>query len=245
MTSDRIPATLDDWRSVAALIDHTLLKPDATQRQIAQLCAEAAQYRFATAFVQPVWVELAVRTLAGTGVKVGTPIGFPHGATLPSVKLFEAEEALRLGASELDIVLDIGALKAGDRKFVQDEIRAVVLAAHSRGALVKVILETPLLTTDEKITACQLSLAASADFVKTATGFSGGGATVEDVALMRASVGPGVGVKASGGIRTASDLRAMILAGANRIGTSAGVSIVREFGAPEPGTAPPLESVHY
>lgn len=226
-------AVLQNWRSVAALIDHTLLKPEATASDIAQLCREAAHYRFATAFVQPCWVELAAHTLASSGIKVGTPIGFPHGANLTSVKRFEAEQAVKSGAQELDLVINIGALKSDDRKLVQEDIHAVVEVGHAHGALVKIILETPLLSTDQKIAACHMSMAAGADFVKTATGFNGGGATVEDVMLLRASVSSDMGVKASGGIRTLSDLRHMVLAGATRIGTSAGVSILRDMGAPE------------
>jgi len=234
-------SVLQTWQSVAGIIDHTLLKPDATSEQIAQLCREAAQYRFATAFVQPCWVEFASRTFAESGVKVGTAIGFPHGANLTSVKRLEAEQAVKAGAKELDLVINIGALKSGDRKLVQAEIQTVVDAAHSHGALAKIILETSLLTTDQKIVACQLSMAAGADFVKTSTGFNGGGATVEDVMLLRASVSSNMAVKASGGIRTLADIRKMLVAGASRIGTSSGLSILRELGAPEltvpvPGT---------
>lgn len=234
-------SVLQTWQSVAGIIDHTLLKPDATAQQIAQLCREAAHYRFATAFVQPCWVELASRTLAESGVKVGTAIGFPHGANLTSVKRLEVEQAMKAGAKELDLVINIGALKSGDRKLVQAEIQTVVDAAHSHGALAKIILETSLLTTDQKIVACQLSMAAGADFVKTSTGFNGGGATVEDVMLLRASVSSNMAVKASGGIRTLADIRKMLVAGASRIGTSSGLSILRELGAPEltvpvPGT---------
>ena len=226
-------AVLQTWQSVAGIIDHTLLKPDATADQIAQLCREAVHYRFATAFVQPAWVHLAAEALAGSGIKVGTAIGFPHGATLPAVKRLEAEQALASGARELDLVINIGALKSGNRKVVQAEIQAVVGQARDQGALVKIILETPLLNTDEKIVACHLSMAAGADFVKTATGFNGGGATVEDVMLLRASIGSNMGVKASGGIRNLAHIRQMVVAGASRIGTSSGLSILREMGAPE------------
>lgn len=236
--SESLGETLKDWQSVGRLIDHTLLKPDATQDQIVQLCNEAAHYRFATVCVQPTWVEVAVRALAGTNVKVGTVVGFPHGATFTAVKKLEAEQALRMGARELDVVINVGALKSGNRKLVRDDLQAVVEIAHAEGGLVKAILETSLLTTDQKIAACQLGLAAGVDFVKTATGFSGGGATIQDVMLLRATVGSNAGVKASGGIRTAADLRNMVLAGANRIGTSAGVQILREFGAPAYAAAP-------
>ena len=236
--SESVGETLKDWQSVARLIDHTLLKPDATQDQIVQLCTEAAHYGFATVCVQPTWVEIAVRALVGTRVKVGTVIGFPHGATFAAAKKLEAEQALRMGARELDVVINVGALKSGNRKLVRDDLQAVVEIAHAEGALVKAILETSLLTTDQKIAACQLGLAAGVDFVKTATGFSGGGATIQDVMLLRATVGSNAGVKASGGIRTAADLRNMVLAGANRIGTSAGVQILREFGAPAYAAAP-------
>jgi len=224
---------LQTWQSVAGIIDYTLLKPDATAEQISQLCREAAHYRFATAFVQPTWVELAAKALACSGVKVGTAIGFPHGANLTSVKRLEAELAAAAGAKELDVVINVGALKSGNRKLVQADIQAVVEAGHAHGAMVKVILETPLLSTDQKIAACQMSLAAGADFVKTATGFNGGGATVEDVMLLRASVGSNVGVKASGGIRSLAHIRQMVVAGATRIGTSSGLAILREMGAPE------------
>lgn len=231
-------AVLQNWQSVAGLIDHTLLKPDATRDQILQLCNEAAHFHFATVCLQPAWVEFAVKALPGAGMKVGTVIGFPHGATLARVKQFEAEQALRMGARELDMVINIGALKSGERKLVQDELQAVVQVAHGEGALVKAILETPLLSTDQKIAACQLSLAAGVDFVKTATGFGGGGATMQDVMLLRATVGSNAGVKASGGIRSVADVRNMVLAGANRIGTSAGVHILQELGAPAYAAAP-------
>lgn len=231
-------AVLQNWQSVAGLIDHTLLKPDATRDQIAQLCQEAAHFHFATVCVQPTWVEVAVQALAGTGVRVGTVIGFPHGATFATVKKFEAEQAVRMGARELDVVINVGALKSGERKLVQDELQAVVEVAHGGEARVKAILETPLLTTDQKIAACQASLVAGVDFVKTATGFGGGGATIPDVMLLRATVGSNAGVKASGGIRTAADVRNMVVAGANRIGTSAGVRIVQELGAPGYASAP-------
>jgi deoxyribose-phosphate aldolase len=220
------------WHSVAGMIDHTLLEPDATQAQVVQLCEEAVAYNFCCVFVNQTWGALAASLLRGTSVRVGLPIGFPLGASLTTVKRFEAEEALRIGASELDMVLNIGALKSGDRNLVQDDISGVALIAHENGGIVKVILETSLLTLDEKLVACQLAVAAGADFVKTSTGFAAAGATADDVALMRGVVGEKLGVKASGGIRLAADAVALIQAGANRIGTSSSVAIVRDLGAP-------------
>ena len=218
------------WQQTAAIIDHTLLKPEATQEQICHLCEEAANFGFAAVCVNPWWIGLASSILRGTQVKVATTIGFPLGASHTTVKRFEAVEAVRLGAQELDMVINIGALKSGDRQSVQNDIVAVAEAARGGAALLKVILETPLLTLEEKILGCELSLAAKADFVKTATGFFGG-ASVDDVSLMRGVVGDRAGVKASGGIRTAAAAQAMIEAGANRLGTSSGVAIVRELGA--------------
>jgi deoxyribose-phosphate aldolase len=223
------------WQALACSIDHTLLKPDSTREQIIRLCDEALFFSFAAVCVNPSWIALASSRLSGSGVKIAATIGFPLGASHTTVKRFEAEEAIRLGAQELDMVLNIGALKSGDRQLVQNDISAVVEVAHGAGAMVKVILETPLLTLEEKILSCQLSLAAKADFVKTATGFLGG-ATKEDVSLMRGVVGHNAGVKASGGIRTASAAQDMIDAGANRLGTSSGVAIVHELGAPEFGS---------
>ena len=220
------------WQTVAGLIDHTLLKSEATAEQIIRLCEEAASFNFAAVCVNPWWIGLAVSVLHGTPVKIATTIGFPLGANHTTVKRFEAAEAVRLGATELDMVMNIGALKSGDRQGVLNDMMAGAEVAHSSGAIVKVILETPLLTLEEKILSCQLSLSAKADFVKTATGFFGS-ATREDVSLMRGVVGDHAGVKASGGIRTAANATAMIEAGANRLGASAGVAIVRELGAPE------------
>lgn len=221
-----------DWRRVAALIDHTLLKPDTTQQEVVRLCREAVQYGFATVFVHPWHVALAVACLSGSAVKVGTPIGFPQGAHLTTVKRFEAEQALITGARELDMVLNIGALKSGLRERAESDICGVVEIAHGAGVILKLILETSLLARAEKILACQIAVSAGADFVKTATGLLGG-ATVEDVALMRSAVGDRLGVKAAGGIRSAAQLLSMLEAGANRIGTSSGVNILRELGAPE------------
>lgn len=228
-----------DWRAIAHLIDHTLLEPDVTRDQVLLHCREAAEYGFATVFVHPTWAALAASELHATPVKVGVPVGFPLGAELTTVKRFQAEEALRLGCDELDMVLNIGVLKSGDRGLVQNDIRAVVETAHAAGAIVKVILETCLLTLEEKILACELSVAAGADFVKTSTGLAGAGATVDDVALMRGVVGQRAGVKASGNIRTAADVMAMLDAGADRIGTSTAVAILRELGASAPSTSRP------
>jgi deoxyribose-phosphate aldolase len=225
------PVVKPDWRVVACAIDHTVLKPDATPDQITKLCAEAKKFGFAAVCVQPSYVELAAAELKDSTVKVASVVGFPHGATLTSAKALEAAETARLGASEVDMVINVGQLKAGNRKFVQDDIRKVAEAAHQNGAILKVIIETCLLTRDEKIAACELSVAAGADFVKTSTGFSTAGATVEDVELMRSVVGPTVGVKAAGGIRTSADAVAMLNAGANRIGASASVAIVEDLGA--------------
>lgn len=209
----------------ARMIDHTLLKPEATKEQIVKLAEEAKTYHFASVCVNPTWVKTAYEILKDTDVKVCTVIGFPLGATTPEVKAFETKNAIENGATEVDMVINIGALKSGDDELVEKDIRAVVEAAKGK-ALVKVIIETCLLTDEEKVRACQLAVKAGADFVKTSTGFSTGGATVEDVALMRKTVGPNVGVKASGGIRNADDLLAMEKAGANRIGASAGVQII-------------------
>ena len=220
-------ALLKDWQSVARIIDHTQLKPEATSAQIVQVCEEAKEYGFGAVMLNPCYVELACSCLQGSGVKVGTVIGFPLGATLASVKRFEAAEALKLGAAEIDMVQNIGALKSGNRDLVSSEIRALAELAHERGALLKMILEMGLLTEEEKVIACELSERAGADFVKTSTGFLAGGATAADVALMRRTVK--IGVKASGGIRSAADAKAMIEAGAGRLGTSAGVNIVREL----------------
>ena len=217
---------------MARMIDHTLLKPEATRSQILELCNEAAKYHFATVCVQPSWAALAVHALQGTDIKVDVPIGFPQGAVLTSVKRFEAAEVLKVGASELDMVLNIGALKSGAREYVETDIRAVAERTREAGALLKVILEATLLSDEEKRLACELAVVAGADFVKTSTGLVGG-ATAEDVRLMRSVVGQRAGVKASGGIRNAAEVAVMVAAGANRIGTSAGVKIVRELGAPE------------
>jgi deoxyribose-phosphate aldolase len=210
---------------LASLIDHTLLKPDASREEVEQLCREAAQYCFASVCVNPNWVALCREMLRGTGVKVCTVIGFPLGAHLPDIKAYETKRAIEQGAEEVDMVINIGAMKSKDYALVEQDIRGVVQAA--KGAVVKVILETSLLTRDEKIMGCTLAKAADADFVKTSTGFAGGGATVEDIQLMRETVGPEMGVKASGGVRTKEDAEALVKAGATRLGASAGVKIVR------------------
>ncbi len=216
---------------MASMIDHTLLKPTATEEQIRQLCAEARQFSFATVCVNPAWVALCAQLLRGSPVKVCTVIGFPLGATLPEVKAFESQRCAMLGATELDMVINIGALKSRQYDAVQDDIAAVSNAAHALGASVKVIIEAAYLTDEEKVEACALSKAAGADYVKTSTGFGPSGATVEDVALMRRVVGPEMGVKAAGGIKNAEDAKAMIAAGASRIGASASIKIVDEVKA--------------
>lgn len=213
---------------MAAMIDHTLLKPEAKAQQIAHLCQEALHHGFAAVCIHPCRIPVAVSLLASTAVKVDTVIGFPLGATLPQVKAYEAEQALLAGAQEVDMVLNVGALKDGDDSLVQADIAEVVHVCRRRGGLCKVIIEAALLTEEEKVRACRLARAAGADFVKTSTGFGPGGARVEDVALMRGTVGPEMGIKAAGGIRDYQSARAMIEAGATRLGTTAGVKIVRE-----------------
>ncbi|MCA1592554.1 MAG: deoxyribose-phosphate aldolase [Acidobacteria bacterium] len=214
-----------DW---ASFVDHTLLKPEASDADIRRLCEEAAQYHFASVCVNPSWVRAASCNLRGTGVPVCTVVGFPLGATLPDVKAYEARRAIYDGAREVDMVINIGALKSGDDCAVEFDIRAVAEAVHEYGVLLKVIIEAALLTDDEKVRACLAAQRAGADFVKTSTGFAKGGATVADVALMRRTVGPGMGVKAAGGVKGMSDARAMIEAGATRIGASVGVKIAQE-----------------
>ncbi|HXH25440.1 MAG TPA: deoxyribose-phosphate aldolase [Vicinamibacterales bacterium] len=213
---------------VAAMIDHTLLKPDATRRDIEALCREAAEYRFATVCVNPTWVALCAHLLRGTSVKVCSVVGFPLGATTADVKHYETRRAIFDGAREIDMVINIGALKSGDLRLVERDIEAVVGPCREADALTKVIIEAALLTDDEKVTACTLAKAAGADYVKTSTGFGPGGATTADVALMRRVVGAEMGVKAAGGVRDFESLKAMVAAGATRIGASAGVKIVQE-----------------
>lgn len=228
--AERISSTLGnipDNIDFAGMIDHTLLKPDATPDQIAQLCYEARKYEFASVCVNPAHVRLCADLLRGSDAKVCTVIGFPLGASATDVKVYEAETALRDGATEIDMVINIGALKGQDHTLVSQDIQGVVEAGHRAGAIVKVIIETALLTEEEKVTACLLAKEAGADYVKTSTGFSGGGATVEDITLMRRVVGPTMGVKASGGVRSREDAENLVKAGATRLGASAGVKIVQ------------------
>src|SRR5437867_7505668 len=214
--------------AVASMIDHTLLRPDATRLNIEELCREAAQFEFATVCVNPTWVALASRLLAGTGVGVCSVVGFPLGATTADVKAYETQRAIFDGAREIDMVINVGALKSGDLRVVERDIEGVVAPCRACGALSKVIIEAALLTDDEKVTACTLAKAAGADYVKTSTGFGPGGATVADVALMRRVVGEEMGVKAAGGVRDLEGLKAMVAAGATRIGASARVRLVQE-----------------
>ena len=218
-------ATAHDW---AILIDHTLLKPEASESDIKKLCSEAIQFGFASVCVNPSWVKKAAEFLRGSSVPVCTVIGFPLGATLPDVKAYEARRSIFNGAREVDMVINIGALKSGDDCAVEDDIRAVREAAHENGVLLKVIIETALLSDEEKVRACLASKNAGADFVKTSTGFAKGGATAADVSLMRRTVGSALGVKASGGVKGIEDARAMFEAGATRIGASVGVKIAQE-----------------
>src|ERR671933_67237 len=218
-------ASARDW---AGLVDHTLLKPEATETDIKRLCEEAAQFHFASVCVNPTWVRAAACLLRGSGVPVCTVVGFPLGATLADVKAYETRRAIFDGAREIDMVINIGALKSGDDCAVEYDIRAVVEAAHGEGVLVKTIIETALLTDDEKVRACLAAKRAGADFVKTSTGFAKSGATVADVALMRRTVGQEMGVKAAGGVKGIADVRAMVEAGATRIGASVGVKIALE-----------------
>jgi deoxyribose-phosphate aldolase len=214
--------------TVAAMIDHTLLKPDATRADIEKLCREAAEFHFATVCINPAWVALAARLLRGSGVGVCTVVGFPLGATTADVKHYETRRAIFDGAAEVDMVINIGALKSGDLQTVERDIAAVVQPCREANVISKVIIEAALLTDDEKIAASTLSKAAGADFVKTSTGFASGGATAHDVALMRRVVGAEMGVKAAGGVRDYDGLKAMVAAGATRVGASAGVKIVQE-----------------
>ena len=228
------PAPFD--QNIARLIDHTILKPDATRAEVLRVCGEARIYQFASVCVNSCWVPLVAEQLQGTDVLVCTVVGFPLGAVATDAKVAETIWAARQGATEVDMVLNVGALKGGELDFVESDIRAVAEASHQNGAILKVILETCLLTDEEKVTACRLSVLAGADFVKTSTGFGKSGATTADIALMRGVVdqiatGRTIGVKASGGVRTLEDLRAMVAAGATRIGASASVKIVEATGA--------------
>jgi deoxyribose-phosphate aldolase len=245
------PGVIPAQPNLAATIDHTLLKPDASADQIAQLCYEARKYGFATVCVNPTYVPLAAQLLRGSSVGLTTVVGFPLGATPPEVKAYEAQVALDQGATEIDMVINIGALKSKDYEMVARDIRAVVRVCHARPApaLAKVIIEAALLTDEEKIAACLLAKEAGADYVKTSTGFASGGATVADVALMRRTVGPQMGIKAAGGVRDRADAEAMLKAGATRIGASAGVKIVQTPAAgPSPAgaaTAAPAKEGKY
>ncbi len=236
--ADRIASTLgilpeDD--SLAHMIDHTILKPDASQDEIAQLCYEARKYKFASVCVNPTNVKLCSELLEGSGVLVCTVVGFPLGATPTDVKVFETQQAIRDGATEVDMVINVGALKSRDYELVERDIASIANACHAGNAILKVIIEAALLTDEEKVAACQLAKVANADFVKTSTGFGPGGATPEDVALMRNVVGPSIGVKAAGGIRSFEDAQKMIAAGASRIGASASVKIIQGSGVPGKG----------
>jgi len=226
-------------REIARMIDHTLLKPDATRAQIEALCGEAREHGFATVCVNPAWVRACADLLAGSETRVCTVVGFPLGATTPDVKAYEASRTLDDGACELDMVMNVGALKSGDYRTVERDVAAVVEAGRRGGAIVKVILETALLTDDEKVKACVICKAAGADFVKTSTGFGPGGATVPDIALMRRVVGPEMGVKAAGGVRDLKAAQALIEAGADRIGASVGVKIVQESQGRKPAAGGP------
>lgn len=230
---------------IARLIDHTLLKPEASREDIRKICVEALKYGFASVCINPWYVSLAAELLRGSEVRVCTVVGFPLGATLPQVKMFEAEESIKLGAQEIDMVINVGALKSKQDEEVEADIRGVVEASHRGGAICKVILETALLTCDEKVRGSQAAKNAGADFVKTSTGFSSGGATAEDVRLMRAVVGGEIGIKAAGGVRSLEDLQKMVEAGATRIGASASVKILEQAravtstGAPASAPAAP------
>jgi len=222
--------------ALASMIDHTLLKPDATREHIEALCREAAQFQFATVCVNPTWVAACARLLAGSGVGVCSVVGFPLGATTADVKSYETRRAIFDGAREVDMVINVGALKSGDFAVVERDIEAVTVPCRDGGATSKVIIEAALLTDDEKVTACTLAKAAGADYVKTSTGFGPGGATAADVALMRRVVGAEMGIKAAGGIRDLQGLKAMVAAGATRVGASAGVKILQEARGEKPAT---------
>lgn len=224
--------TLSSTQSLAAIIDHSLLKPDATRSQVLQLCHEAAHHRFASATVNPAWVPLAAAALHGTGIPVGVVIGFPLGASLSGTKLTETAEVVKLGARDIDFMPHIGMLKSGqstDYEAFRQDIRNVVECAHASGATVKVILETCLLSFEEKLRAAEIALSAGADFLQTSTGFSTGGATADDIALLRGTAGSRAGVKAAGGVRSLADAASLLRAGASRIGASASVKIISEL----------------
>ncbi len=232
--ADRIASTLGIAPTngqLAHMIDHTILKPEATQDEIAQLCYEARKYNFASVCINPTNVELCAQLLEGSGIPVCTVVGFPLGATPTDVKVFETQKAIRDGASEVDMVINVGALKSRDYELVERDIASNARTCHAGNAILKVIIEAALLTDEEKVVACQLAKVAGADFVKTSTGFGPGGAMVDDVALMRRVVGPTMGVKAAGGIRTYEDAQKMIAAGASRLGASASVKIMQGAGS--------------
>lgn len=232
--ADRIAATLGVAPTdgeLAHMIDHTLLKPDATQDEIAQLCFEARKFSFASVCVNPSYVRLCAQLLKGSDVIVCTVVGFPLGATPTDVKVYETQQAIREGAREVDMVVNVGAVKSRDYELAERDIASVARACHAGNSILKVIIEAALLTDEEKVVACQLAKVAGADFVKTSTGFGPGGATAADVALMRRVVGPSIGVKAAGGIRTLADAQQMIAAGASRLGASASVKIMQEAGS--------------
>jgi deoxyribose-phosphate aldolase len=218
-------------RNTARLIDHTILRADATRAEVLQVCAEALQFEFASVCVNSYWVPLVAAQLRGSSVKTCTVVGFPLGAASTASKVAETLEAIAEGATEVDMVLNIGALKAGEDNFTEIDISAVATACHLGGAILKVIIETALLDDEQKVRACRIAVRAGADFVKTSTGFAKSGATVEDIALMRGTVGPNIGVKASGGIRTLDDLKAMVAAGASRVGASSSVRIIEATAA--------------
>lgn len=224
---------------VSGLIDHTLLKPDATRQELEKLCREAAEFKFATVCVNPTWVAYCASQLRHTSVGVCTVVGFPLGATTPDVKNYETRRVIFDGAREVDMVINVGALKSGDVRLVERDIEAVAQPCREAGVISKVIIEAAFLTDDEKVTACTLAKAAGADFVKTSTGFGPGGATVADVALMRRVVGAEMGVKAAGGVRDLEGLKAMVAAGATRVGASAGVKIVQQSRGADTGTPTP------
>ncbi len=232
--ADRLASTLGIAPTdgqLSHMIDHTILKPEATQDQIAQLCFEARKYGFASVCVNPTNVKLCASLLQGTDIDICTVVGFPLGATPTDVKVFETQQAIREGATEVDMVMNVGALKSRDYELLRGDIAAIARVCHAGNAILKVIIEAALLTDEEKVIACQLAKVAGADFVKTSTGFGPGGATVEDVALMRRVVGPSIGVKAAGGIKTLEDAQKMIAAGASRLGASASVKIIQSKGA--------------
>ena len=218
-------------RTIARLIDHTILKPEAVAKDVQRVCEEALRFEFASVCVNSFWVPKVAEALSGSPVKVCTVAGFPLGAASTAAKVAETVEAVRQGAREVDMVINVGALLSGERQIVEEDIASVVRASHDGGAIVKVIIETALLDDAAKVLACQLSIAAGAEFVKTSTGFAKSGATGADIALMRRTVGPDIGVKASGGVRTLADLRAMVEAGATRVGASASVAIMEAAAA--------------